>query len=143
MQITRRAFVQSGGLALLSFGMDPLFLARAALARSRDARSGTSAAAARRRILVCLFQRGAVDGLSMLVPHGDSRYRTLRPRIAIPSADVVDLDGHFGLHPALTDLLPLWKAGQLAIVPACGSPQATRSHFDAQDFMESGTPGRA
>jgi uncharacterized protein (DUF1501 family) len=135
MRMTRRAFVRGGGLALLSFGLDPLFLARAALA-------GPRTPAARRRVLVCLFQRGAVDGLSMLVPHGDERYRTLRPRIAIPSADVVDLDGHFGLHPALADLLPLWKAGQLAIVPACGSPQTTRSHFDAQDFMESGTPGR-
>jgi len=120
--------------------MDPLFLARAALARPNAA--AASSVAARRRVLLCLFQRGAVDGLSMLVPHGDARYRTLRPRIAIPSADVVDLDGHFGLHPALADLLPLWKAGQLALVPACGSPQETRSHFDAQDFMESGTPGR-
>jgi len=132
--VSRRAFLRSGALALVSFGLDPLFLARAALARD-------PAPGARRRVLVCLFQRGAVDGLSMVVPHGDSHYYRERPRIAIPARQVMDLDGHFGLHPALGGLLPLWRQGVLTAVHAVGSPDLTRSHFDAQDYMESGTPG--
>jgi len=133
VQISRRAFVRGGGLALVSFGLDPLFLARAALAQERARRAG--------RVLVCLFQRGAVDGLSMVVPHADAKYYANRARIAVPRDAVIDLDGTWGLHPALAPLEPLWKRGTLAIVPACGSPEATRSHFDAQDYMESGTPG--
>jgi uncharacterized protein (DUF1501 family) len=132
--VSRRAFLRSGALALVSFGLDPLFLARAAFARE-------PATAGRHRVLVCLFQRGAVDGLSMVVPHGDPAYYRERPRIAIPSDQVVDLDGHFGLHPALGGLMPLWRQGALAPVLAVGSPDLTRSHFDAQDYMESGTPG--
>lgn len=133
MQITRRSFVRRGSLAFISFGLDPLFLARAALAQEGARRPG--------RVLVCLFQRGAVDGLSMLVPHADPTYYVARPRIAVPPGEVIDLDGFWGLHPALSALEPLWKRGILAAVPACGSPHATRSHFDAQDYMESGTPG--
>jgi len=132
--VSRRAFLRSGALALVSFGLDPLFLARAAFAR--DPSPG-----ARRRVLVCLFQRGAVDGLSMVVPHGDAAYYRERPRIAIPADQVLDLDGHFGLHPALASLMPLWRQKALAPVHAVGSPDLTRSHFDAQDYMESGTPG--
>jgi len=90
---------------------------------------------------VCLFQRGAVDGLSMVVPHGEAAYYRERPRIAIPKDQVLDLDGHFGLHPALSGLMPMWRQGALAPVLAVGSPDLTRSHFDAQDYMESGTPG--
>lgn len=134
--LSRRVFLRSGGLALVSFGLDPLFLDRAAYALT-GARSG----AAGRRTLVCLFQRGAVDGLSMVVPHGDAHYYRERPRIAIPRNTLVDLDGHFGLHPALAPLKPFWDNGSLAAVQAVGSPDATRSHFDAQDYMESGTPG--
>jgi uncharacterized protein (DUF1501 family) len=134
--LSRRVFLRSGGLALVSFGLDPLFLDRAAYALA-GARSG----AAGRRTLVCLFQRGAVDGLSMVVPHGDAHYYRERPRIAIPRNTLVDLDGHFGLHPALAPLKPFWDNGSLAAVQAVGSPDATRSHFDAQDYMESGTPG--
>jgi uncharacterized protein (DUF1501 family) len=130
--VSRRAFLRSGALALVSFGLDPLFLARAAFARSSPAR---------RRVLVCIFQRGAVDGLSMVVPHGDAAYYRERPRIAIPRDQVLDLDGHFGLHPALSGLMPLWRQGVLVPVHAVGSPDLTRSHFDAQDYMESGTPG--
>jgi uncharacterized protein (DUF1501 family) len=136
MRLSRRAFLKSGGLAMVSYGLDPLFLARAVYADQGSrppARSG--------RVLVCLFQRGAVDGLSMLVPHGDAHYYTERPKIAIPKASVVDLDGRFGLHPALAPLKPLWDAGVLAPIHAIGSPEPTRSHFDAQDYMESGTPG--
>ena len=135
MKLSRRGFLKAGGLAMVSFGLDPLFLARAAYAQSGPpARSG--------RVLVCLFQRGAVDGLSMLVPHGDAHYYKERPNIAIPESAAIDLDGRFGLHPALAPLKPLWDKGQLACVHAAGSPDPTRSHFDAQDYMESGTPGR-
>ena len=130
-------FVKAGGLALVSFGLDPLFLGRAAYA----ARGRQRSRGARRPTLVCLFQRGAVDGLSMVVPHGDREYYAERQRIAIPREQLVDLDGHFGLHPRLAPLAPLWKAGSLAVVHAIGSPDSTRSHFDAQDYMETGTPG--
>src|SRR6266550_4097368 len=126
MSISRRVFVKSGGLALVSLGLDPLFLARAAFASYRPLPPLT---ASDRPILVCLFQRGAVDGLNMIVPYGDPLYYRERPRIAVPASDVIDLDGHFGLHQSL------------AAIHAVGSPDATRSHFDAQDYMESGTPG--
>jgi uncharacterized protein (DUF1501 family) len=135
MTISRRVFVRAGALGLVSLGLDPLFLSRAAYA------SRPTALPPSRRTLVCLFQRGAVDGLSMIVPHGDEQYYRERPRIAIPRSAVVDLDGHFGLHPRLAPLKPFWDAGSLAVVPAVGSPDGTRSHFDAQDYMESGTPG--
>jgi uncharacterized protein (DUF1501 family) len=138
MTISRRVFVRAGGLALVSLGLDPLFLARAAFASSRRLPPLT---AADRPILVCLFQRGAVDGLNMIVPHGESLYYRERPRIAIPAKDVIDLDGHFGLHPSLAPLKSLWDNKSLAVLHAIGSPDSTRSHFDAQDYMESGTPG--
>src|SRR5881296_2821259 len=136
MTISRRVFVRSGSLALVSFGLDPLFLARAALATTR-----LTAYPPNGPILVCLFQRGAVDGLNMIVPHGDPLYYSERPRIAVPRSDVVDLDGYFGLHPRLAALKPLWDEKSLTALHAVGSPDATRSHFDAQDYMESGTPG--
>src|SRR6266550_1577334 len=138
MSISRRVFVKSGGLALFSFGLDPLFLARAALSSYEPL---PSHAACCRPVLVCLFQRGAVDGLNMIVHHGDPIYYQERPRIAVPEKDVLDLDGYFGLHPGLAALKPLWEAKTLAAIHAIGSPDATRSHFDAQDYMESGTPG--
>ena len=138
MTVSRRVFVKAGGLALVSWGLDPLFLARAAFARSQPLPPPT---APDRPILVCLFQRGAVDGLNMIVPHGESLYYRERPRIAIPAKDVIDLDGHFGLHPALAPLKSLWDNKSLAVLHAIGSPESTRSHFDAQDYMESGTPG--
>jgi uncharacterized protein (DUF1501 family) len=132
-------FVKSGGLALVALGLDPIFLTRAAYAIDRPL--GASGG----KTLVCIFQRGAVDGLNMVVPHGDSFYYRERPRIAIPRpgapGGAIDLDGHFGLHPALQPLAELYRNGALAIVHAVGSPDGTRSHFDAQDYMESGTPG--
>jgi uncharacterized protein (DUF1501 family) len=98
-----------------------------------------------RKRLVVVFLRGAVDGLNVVVPYGDSAYYESRPTIAIPrmgnDGAVLDLDSHFGLNPALGSLMPLWRDGTLAFVHACGSPDPTRSHFDAQDYMESGTPG--
>src|SRR6266853_1734839 len=137
MTISRRVFVKSGGLALVSLGLDPLFLARAAFASTRP-----TAYPSNHPVLVCLFQRGAVDGLNMIVPHGDRLYYEERPRIAVAERDVVDLDGYVGLHPRLAALKPLWDNKSLALIHAVGSPDATRSHFDAQDYMESGTPGR-
>jgi uncharacterized protein (DUF1501 family) len=89
--------------------------------------------------------RGAVDGLNLVVLYGEPNYYDARPTLAIPRAGgdgaVADLDGFFGLHPALAALEPQWRDGSLAFVHACGSPDPTRSHFDAQDYMESGTPG--
>jgi uncharacterized protein (DUF1501 family) len=134
----RRSFMKGGALALLAMGSVPRFLVRTAYA------PGT---VARPKILIAVFQRGAVDGLSMVVPHGDPSYYTARGSIAVarPAAGgaeaTVDLDGFFGLHPAMAPLKPVWDDRHLAIVHACGSPDTTRSHFDAQDYMESGTPG--
>lgn len=138
--VDRRVFVKAGGLALVALGLDPIFLTRAAYAVSRG---GGPADA--KKTLVCIFQRGAVDGLNMVVPHGDPFYYRERPRIAIPrpgaAGGALDLNGHFGLHPALAPLHPLYDNASLALVHAVGSPDSTRSHFDAQDYMESGTPG--
>jgi uncharacterized protein (DUF1501 family) len=142
----RRYFVKSGAVALATMGLSPAFLRRSVFA-AEPRRAG----AAKGKVLVCLFQRGAADGLNMVVPHGDGDYYALRPGIAIPRPAVrapaaaaddaaIDLDGFFGLHPSLAPLLPLWRRGMLAPVHAVGSPSATRSHFDAQDYMETGTP---
>ena len=136
--LTRRFFLKSSGLALVSFGVAPK-----ALLRSVYAADGRG----RRKTLVVVFQRGACDGLNTVVPYGEPLYRQLRPTIAVPAPrggdkeSALDLDGHFGLHPALAPLLPSFQDGTLAVVHAVGSPDNTRSHFDAQDFMESGTPG--
>jgi uncharacterized protein (DUF1501 family) len=136
MTVTRRVLLRSGACALAALTLPPRFLARVA-----------GAAEARGKVLVAVFQRGAVDGLSMVVPHGDAGYYAARSSIALArprrgdAATALDLDGFFALHPALAPLLPLWESRTLAIVPACGSPDTTRSHFDAQDYMESGTPG--
>jgi uncharacterized protein (DUF1501 family) len=133
--LSRRVFMKNGGLALLSLGFAPAFLSRTVEAAST----------ARRKILITIFQRGAVDGLNMVVPFGEREYYAARPSIAIPRPNdpqgAVDLDGFFGLHPRLAPLKPLWDAHQLAIVHASGSPDGTRSHFDAQDYMETATPG--
>jgi uncharacterized protein (DUF1501 family) len=104
------------------------------------------AAPGKRKVLVVVFQRGAADGLSMVPPYADKRYHELRPTIGIPApggdGGAVKLDATFGLHPALAvGLVPHWKSGALAIVHAVGSPDVTRSHFDAQDYVETGTPG--
>lgn len=104
--------------------------------------------AGRPKTVVAVLLRGGVDGLSMVVPHGDPHYYAQRPGIAIPrpgrgAGAAIDLDGNFGLHPALAPLKPLFDEQRLAVVHAAGSPRPTRSHFDAQDYMESGIPGRA
>jgi uncharacterized protein (DUF1501 family) len=132
---SRRVFMKNGGMALLSLGFAPAFLARTVEASAN----------ARRKVLIAIFQRGAVDGLNMIVPFGEREYYAARPSIAIPqpgaSDGAIDLDGFFGLHPRLAPLKPLWDTRQLAIVHASGSPDGTRSHFDAQDYMETATPG--
>ena len=138
----RRSLIKGGALALLGLTAEaaglPRFLVRAAHA---------GPASRRRKVLVAVFQRGAVDGLSMVVPHGDPAYYAARTSIAIgapssgKSETAIDLDGFFAFHPALEPIKPLWDARRLAVVHACGSPHSTRSHFDAQDYMETGTPG--
>jgi uncharacterized protein (DUF1501 family) len=141
----RRVFMKSGAMALVTMGLSPSFLRRTAF--GADLMRGAALnGAARGKTLICLFQRGAADALNMVVPHGEAAYYRLRPNIAIPRpggsgvAGAVDLDGFFGLHPALSPMKPLWDMGILAPVHAVGSPSSTRSHFDAQDYMESGTP---
>ena len=140
----RRVFLKSGALGLVTLGLSPSFLRRTAFGMELRG-------AARGRTLICLFQRGAADALNVVVPHGDAAYYSLRPSIAIArpgaprslgggGAGAIDLDGFFGLHPALAPLRPLWERGMLAPVHAVGSPSATRSHFDAQDYLETGTP---
>jgi uncharacterized protein (DUF1501 family) len=142
--MNRRFFIKSGGVALASFGLMngmPSFLQRAVLAQGRQQ-------GGRRKTLIAMFQRGAVDGLNMVVPFGERSYYDLRPAIAIPrpgsdnSESALNLDGFFGFHPAMSSLKQLWDSKRLAIVHAAGSPDNTRSHFDAQDYMESATPGR-
>ena len=133
MPISRRVFLRSGALAVVGTAAIPSFLTRAAFA-------ATGAGASNKRLVV-IFQRGAADGLNIVVPHGEQAYYAMRPSINIPRNTVFDLDGFFGLHPAMSALQPIWNQHHLAIVHAAGSPDPSRSHFDAQDFMESGTPG--
>src|SRR6185369_3691084 len=138
--MTRRIFMRGSALIMAGIGAAPSWLARAA-----------EGAKGKRKILVAIFQRGAADSLNVVVPFSEKRYYELRPSIGIqpPSKssgananNALDLDGHFGLHPSLQPLKGLWDKQQLAIVEATGSPDPTRSHFDAQDYMESGTPGK-
>ncbi len=96
-----------------------------------------------RDILVCIFQRGAADGLNALVPYGDTDYYSQRSTINVPAADVLDLDGFFGLHPALTPIKPIYDAGDLALVHATGIPHGSRSHFSAQGLVERGVDDKA
>lgn len=135
---SRRLFLKNSAAAMFGVGAVPTWLGRALYA--------SEAPGERKKILIAIFQRGAVDGLNVVIPHGDPAYYALRPSIAIPRPNrtegaAIDLDGYFGLHPSLRSLKPVWDKKQLAIVEAVGSPDPTRSHFDAQDYMESGTPG--
>ena len=132
MQIDRRFFLHKGALAIAGTAAIPSFLVRSVMAE---------AAGNPGRRLVVVFQRGAADGLNIVVPYREKNYYAMRPGIAIPQNQVLDLDGFFGLHPSLAAFKPLYDQGHLAIVHAAGSPDSSRSHFDAQDYMESGTPG--
>lgn len=134
----RRYFVKSGAIALATMGLSPSFLRRLSFGMDLPK-------AEKGKVLICLFQRGAADALNVVVPFGEAAYYQLRPNIAIPAPNrgalsALDLDGFFGLHPSLAPLKPLWDQGILAPIHAVGSPSSTRSHFDAQDYMESGTP---
>ena len=138
VRFSRRYFLKSSGIAMVGLSAMPAFLQRAVAA---------SPTTTGKKQFVVLFQRGAADGLNIVVPFGEPNYYRLRPTIAISQPRrggtdaAIDLDGFFGLHPSLAPLEPLFHQNQLAIVHAAGSPDPTRSHFDAQDFMESGTPG--
>jgi uncharacterized protein (DUF1501 family) len=141
MNIDRRYFLKSSGVALASFGLmgyAPDFLRQFAQAE-------TVTKGGKNKILIAIFQRGAVDGLNMVVPFGESEYYNVRRSLAIPKAGArggaLNLDGFFGLHPALKPLEKFYQSKQLAVIHSVGSPENTRSHFDAQDYMESGTPG--
>lgn len=141
MTISRRYFLKSGAVALAGCASTPSFLVRTALAQAGGATGQDHP------IVIAIFQRGAADGISMVVPFGDRYYASMRPQIAIPEPlggaeeRAIDLDGFFGLHPSLGSLKPIFDEGHLAIVHAVGSPDSTRSHFDAQDYMEAGSPG--
>ena len=131
---SRRGFMKGGALALVGTSSIPSFLMRSVMAEA-------TTASANNKKLVVLFQRGAADGLNIVVPYKEKNYYSMRPTIAIQQKDVLDLDGFFGLHPQMAAFKPLYEQGHLAIIHATGSPDTTRSHFDAQDYMESGTPG--
>ena len=141
---TRRIFLRGSAIAMAGMGQAPMWLAQAAASEGR-----------KRKTLVAIFMRGAADGLNIVAPFGDPQYREVRPIIGLqpprpqdenanngPFGSVIDLDGKFGLHPGLRPFKELWDKKQLAIVEATGSPDPSRSHFDAQDYMESGTPGK-
>jgi uncharacterized protein (DUF1501 family) len=143
--MNRRVFMKSGAMALATMGLSPSFLRRTVFAQ--DLLKGAALNGNRRgRVLIVLFQRGAADALNVVVPHGERAYYSMRPTIALPrptagaAQTAIDLDGFFGLHPSLAPFKRLWDDGILAPVHAVGSPSNTRSHFDAQDYMESGTP---
>jgi uncharacterized protein (DUF1501 family) len=138
---TRRAFLKAGSLALVGIGMGgvPSFIARAAESNKLDRLYKKN------KILVCIFQRGAMDGLMAVTPFNDPYLQSVRPNLFISplkkeNAALIDLDGRYGLHPSLNAFEPLFREKRLAIVHGIGSPNNTRSHFDAQDYMESGTP---
>jgi uncharacterized protein (DUF1501 family) len=132
--VTRRGFLRGGALALVGTSVVPAFLTRSVYAEVARAAVG-------KKKLVVIFQRGACDGLNVVVPYKEPNYYAMRPTIGIRQKDLLDLDGFFGLHPAMASVKPLFDQGHLAMVHASGSPDPSRSHFDAQDYMESGTPG--
>jgi uncharacterized protein (DUF1501 family) len=141
--LTRRIFLRGSAVVLAGMGAIPSWLARAASTEGK-----------KRKILVVIFQRGAADGLNIVIPFSEKRYHELRPSLAIAlpnsqtipngviNGNAIDLDGRFALNGAMQPLKALWDKQQLAIVEATGSPDSSRSHFDAQDSMESGTPGK-
>jgi uncharacterized protein (DUF1501 family) len=132
--VSRRGFMKNGALALVGTSVIPAFLTRSVYAEMQTA-------AKNQKKLVVIFQRGACDGLNVVIPHGEKAYYAMRPTIAVQQKELIDLNGFFGLHPEMAAFKPLYDQGHLAIVHAAGSPDTTRSHFDAQDYMESGTPG--
>jgi uncharacterized protein (DUF1501 family) len=144
MTTSRRGFIKAGGLALFGIGLGgiPGFLT--------DAIAGISPPALfkRRKIMICIFQRGAMDGLMAVTPFTDPYLKAARPMLFMDAAktagksSLIDLDGRFGLHPAMAAFENMYREKRMSIVHGIGSPNPTRSHFDAQDFMEAGTPFR-
>src|SRR5260221_11916939 len=143
IMVSRRGFLKGGGLALFGVGVMggiPAFMAEAA------ASDKIRAPYKRKKVMVCIFQRGAMDGLMAVTPFTDSYLQAARPGLSWPAAgggkviSLIDLDGRGGLHPGMKSFEPLFREGRLGIVHGIGSPNNTRSHFDAQDYMESGTP---
>jgi len=143
--LSRRGFIKGSGLALLGVGLVggiPAFAAEAALSEKKSAHYKKT------KTLVCIFQRGAMDGLMAVTPFTDTNLQLARPNLFMSAAanspngnaPLIDLDGRFGLHPMFKSFEPFYREGRLAIVHGMGSPNNTRSHFDAQDYMESGTP---
>src|SRR3954471_19660795 len=140
--VSRRGFLKGGGLAMFGIGIGgvPTFMARAANS------SKLFSPYKKKKILVCIFQRGAMDGLMAVTPFTDQYLKAARPTLFMSAArnnngkPLIDLDGKFGLHPSMAAFEPLFREKRLAIVHGIGSPNNTRSHFDAQDYMESGTP---
>jgi uncharacterized protein (DUF1501 family) len=136
MVVSRRGFLKSGGIALFGVGLMggiPSFMAEAAASEKRGRLYK------RKKVLVCIFQRGAMDGLMAVTPFEDTYLKEARPNLMLGTG-LIDLDGRWGLHPGLKAFEPLFREGRLGIVHGIGSPNNTRSHFDAQDYMESGTP---
>ncbi len=139
---SRRGFIKAGGLALFGIGIGgiPAFLSEAV------AGIKTPGLFQRKKILVCIFQRGAMDGLMAVTPFTDQYLQAARPTLFMSAAksangkSLIDLDGRFGLHPSMNAFAPMFREKRMAIVHGIGSPNTTRSHFDAQDYMESGTP---
>src|SRR5579859_291665 len=125
----RRVFMKEGAMALVTLGLSPRFLRRMTFGMKQG-----------KKTLICLFQRVAADALNIVVPHGAQAYYAMRPSTGIPQQSVLDLDGSFRFHPSLAPFKSLYDRKLLATVHAVGSPSATRSHFDAQDYMETGTP---
>src|SRR5215467_1502665 len=151
IMVTRRVFLRGSAIVMAGMGVAPEWLARAAASlEASPYQAGAPRGSKKRKTLVAIFMRGAADGLNIVVPFGDKQYKELRPTIAIapPSTQTngnavnggtIDLDGTFALNGAMQPLRALWDKKQLAIVEATGSPDPSRSHFEAQDSMECGT----
>src|SRR4051812_18928331 len=146
--ISRRFLLKNGALALACVGsVGPWGGGGIAFLQQAAALAASAGEPTRKgKILICVFQRGAADGLSMVAPFGDENYLKIRKEIALPTPAKaageeasVDLDGYFAFHRALSPLAPIYHQGELAVIHACGSPTNNRSHFDGQDFMEAGT----
>ena len=138
--ISRRVFMKNGAMTLFAAGLGgvPSFVTYAADTNKIINPYKKS------KILICIFQRGAMDGLMAVTPYTDLNLLKARPKLfmspAITQGGLFDLDGSFGLHPSLAKFHELYKENRMAILHGVGSPNKTRSHFDAQDYMESGTP---
>jgi uncharacterized protein (DUF1501 family) len=131
--VSRRVFLKGASLAAVGVGFSPSALLVRAAEGADDALAD--------RVLVHVFLRGGADGLGLVPPVGDPEYYSLRGGIAIPRTDAINLDGYFALNPAMDPIKPLYDQGRLAVIHAVGNTGLSRSHFDAQDFMETGTPG--